>query len=133
MSKQTKSFYSLQKENAELRKELKFYKELNVKRKESIKKIKVSTSHNNFYMSREWKELRYKVIMKHKIEHGSICLSCNKTTSKLHVDHILPRSKRPDLELEITNLQVLCPDCNVGKSNKDSTDWSKYKKAEIFE
>jgi 5-methylcytosine-specific restriction endonuclease McrA len=27
------------------------------------------------------------------------------------------------LALEITNLQVLCADCNIGKSNTDETDW----------
>jgi hypothetical protein len=42
---------------------------------------------------------------------------------KLHVDHIKSRSKHPDLALEITNLQVLCADCNIGKSNTDETDW----------
>lgn len=41
----------------------------------------------------------------------------------MHVDHIKPRSKYPELELEFTNLQILCADCNLGKRNHDSIDW----------
>ena len=41
----------------------------------------------------------------------------------LQVDHIKPRSKFPHLALEISNLQVLCRDCNLGKGNRDATDW----------
>ena len=39
------------------------------------------------------------------------------------VDHIKPRSRYPALELTLTNLQVLCNDCNMGKSNDDETDF----------
>ncbi len=67
----------------------------------------------SFYYSREWRELRYKVL----IRHGRKCMVCNNTDKELHVDHIKPRSKFPKLELEFNNLQVLCADCNVGKSN----------------
>ena len=45
------------------------------------------------------------------------------STERIHVDHIKPRSKYPELELDINNLQVLCEDCNIGKSNIDETDW----------
>jgi len=41
----------------------------------------------------------------------------------IHVDHIKPRSRYPELSLEIENLQVLCEDCNMGKSNVFETDW----------
>jgi 5-methylcytosine-specific restriction endonuclease McrA len=41
----------------------------------------------------------------------------------IHIDHILPRSKYPELSLVFDNLQVLCESCNLGKSNKDETDW----------
>jgi len=41
----------------------------------------------------------------------------------LHVDHIKPRSKYPELSLTFSNLQILCEDCNFGKSNIDQTDW----------
>lgn len=37
--------------------------------------------------------------------------------SRIHVDHIKPKSKYPQLALEEYNLQVLCEDCNLGKVN----------------
>lgn len=42
---------------------------------------------------------------------------------KLHVDHIKPKSLFLHLAYDLNNLQVLCEDCNMGKSNKDDTDW----------
>ena len=75
----------------------------------------------SFYSSREWLELRYKALAK----FGAICQCCGATTatSIMHVDHILPKSKYPEKALDIDNLQILCKECNLGKSNKDSTDW----------
>lgn len=76
----------------------------------------------DFYFSREWRALRYRVLR----EYGSRCQCCGATpesSKQVHVDHIKPRSKFPHLELEFTNLQVLCEDCNMGKSNIDDTDW----------
>lgn len=76
-----------------------------------------------FYESREWREARYEAIKK----HGRRCLVCGRTPHDhgiaIHVDHIKPRSLFPELELCIDNLQVLCEDCNLGKSNRDSIDW----------
>jgi 5-methylcytosine-specific restriction endonuclease McrA len=73
----------------------------------------------DFYQTREWKELRYKALAK----HGNNCQCCGAPSKPLHVDHIKPRSKHPELELELDNLQILCEPCNIGKSNKDATDW----------
>lgn len=75
-----------------------------------------------FYASREWREIRYKALKR----DGRRCVCCGATPEdgmKMHVDHIKPRSKYPELELELSNLQILCEDCNLGKSNKDETDW----------
>ncbi len=35
-----------------------------------------------------------------------------------HIDHIQPISKFPDLAVDVKNLRLLCPDCNVRKGNK---------------
>lgn len=88
-----------------------------VPKKTKIKKIKL-----NFYFSDEWRRLRYKALSL----HGNSCQCCGaspKTGAVIHVDHIKPRSKFPDLELELTNLQILCEACNLGKLNIDQTDW----------
>lgn len=80
------------------------------------------TASPGFYMTREWRELRYEAL---KINGGKCQLcGCGRAEGKkIHVDHIKPRSKYPELELDLTNLQVLCEDCNLGKSNRDETDW----------
>lgn len=74
---------------------------------------------NGFYESRQWQELRYKAIR----TWGRKCMLCGAENCELHVDHIKPRSKFPDLSLSFDNLQILCRVCNFGKSNKDETDW----------
>jgi hypothetical protein len=88
---------------------------------DDIKPVKYVPS-DIFFKSEEWRQLRYKALKK----HGGKCQLCGKTRKdgiKLHVDHIKPRSKFPALSLDIDNLQILCEDCNLGKSNKDDTDW----------
>ena len=75
-----------------------------------------------FYQSSDWKRIRHDAL---KSSEGR-CDLCGRPASRsvrLHVDHIIPRSVRPDLALDINNLQVLCADCNLGKGNSDSTDW----------
>lgn len=76
-------------------------------------------SYQDFYQSREWLELRYDVFRR----HGRICMVCRSDEKRLHVDHIKPRSLHPELELDINNLQVLCESCNLGKSNRDDSDF----------
>ncbi len=69
-----------------------------------------------FYSTFAWRQLRWKVIK----ESNGRCAMCNASKESgvvLHVDHIKPRSKFPALELDRDNLQVLCEDCNIGKSN----------------
>jgi 5-methylcytosine-specific restriction endonuclease McrA len=80
------------------------------------------TNKNDFYLSRSWLELRYKAL---KLNDGKCCC-CGRGRKQnvvLHVDHIKPRSLYPSLQLDINNLQILCEECNIGKSNKDFTDW----------
>lgn len=97
-----------------------FYSSKKPKVKKRKKKSKNITKFTN--TDRRWRELRYKVL---KLSNGSCCL-CGATAKdgiKLHVDHIKPKSIYPYLEYDLNNLQVLCEDCNIGKSNKDDTDW----------
>jgi hypothetical protein len=75
-----------------------------------------------FYESREWLDLRYRVLNK----GGGSCNLCGcrgTSDNPIQVDHIKPRSLHPELELVESNMQVLCKNCNMGKSNKDETDW----------
>ncbi|MCH9024334.1 MAG: HNH endonuclease [candidate division Zixibacteria bacterium] len=78
---------------------------------------------DDFYSSKEWRSLRYRVLRKYSAE----CMCCGRSKKNdgvvIHVDHIKPRSKYPYLALDFKNLQLLCEDCNLGKSNIDETDW----------
>ena len=77
----------------------------------------------DFYRSRPWRNLRWDVIRDHIRKNGKKCLVCDRKNVPLHVDHIIPRSKARHLELDRSNLQVLCEDCNMGKGNRDQTDF----------
>jgi len=84
-----------------------------------------------FYTSREWRELRYETLRINAQQHihdgGPQCRLCGKTAwgdgVTLQVDHIKPRVIYPELALSPNNLQVLCIDCNAGKSWRFSDDW----------
>lgn len=93
------------------------------KKKRDKKYLSMRALPNDFYSSDEWRSLRYRVLRKYK----GHCMLCGRNRKKhnvvLHVDHIKPRSKHPHLALTFDNLQILCEDCNLGKSNKDDTDW----------
>lgn len=81
-----------------------------------------------FYASEAWKTLRYLALR----NSGGRCQCCGasaKDGATLHVDHIVSRYKAPCLELELSNLQVLCLDCNTGKGAWDSTDWREHWKS----
>lgn len=92
-------------------------------RKQKYKKpIQENGDSSNFYSSARWRGLRVKALVK----YGRKCCLCGSTVSdgvKLHVDHIKPRSKFPQLQYSLSNLQILCEDCNLGKSNKYSDNW----------
>ena len=90
--------------------------------KKKPKKKKKAKATSPMWIDSKWRAVRYKAL---KAGNGSCCL-CGATAKdgvKLHVDHIKPKSLYPHLEYELSNLQVLCEDCNIGKSNKDDTDW----------
>ena len=63
------------------------------------------------------------------------CCSCGRSARQdsvlLEVDHIVPRSRGGTNTLE--NLQTLCKKCNIGKSNRDSTDLRYDRNATVIE
>ena len=88
------------------------------------RKKKISKQDNSkFYLSRDWLELRVRVFEKYECK----CMMCGRSPKYhnvvIHVDHIKPRSKYPELSLVFENMQILCAACNLGKSNKYKTDW----------
>ena len=92
-------------------------------KKQAKRELAKSLLPQDFYTSKEWRSLRYRVLRK----YDGCCMLCGRSKKfhniVLHVDHIRPRSKYPHLALTFENLQILCEDCNLGKSNKDDTDW----------
>lgn len=87
-----------------------------------IKRADVDPQSDAFLSSFAWRATRMMALKR----HGAICQCCGasaKTGAVIHVDHIKPRQERPDLALDVDNLQVLCHECNGGKGNWDQTDW----------
>jgi hypothetical protein len=85
-----------------------------------IKKLKASSVNNDEYKKENSRNvslsLRLKVLMKDNFR----CVFCGKSpatsiNTKLHIDHIIPFSKGGKSILE--NLQTLCEECNLGKSD----------------
>ena len=97
-------------------------KSMKKKKKRAPKKRHAKIVTDKFLLSYEWRKLRYQALKK----YGGKCQCCGRSPADgavLNVDHIQPRKKRPDLALNIDNLQVLCGECNHGKGNWDETDW----------
>ncbi len=67
---------------------------------------------------RQWKLEQIK-------KYGNRCPECNKEINKnnCNIDRKHPRSKYPWLAWNISNLWVLCTQCNTNKSNKE---WKEY-------
>ena len=89
-----------------------------VKKKGNWKARVCALSPSKFYKTDVWRELRQRVLE----TYGYKCMLCGSLDS-MHVDHIEPRSRRPELALTFDNLQVLCSDCNREKSNIHAEDY----------
>jgi transcription elongation factor Elf1 len=86
--------------------------ELAVDRKRRIEEAE------QFYSSPEWNMVRRQVIK----QKGRVCAECGhkiRQNVDITVDHIKPRSKYPDLALNIDNLRVLCRSCNSQKGDRE--------------
>ena len=72
-----------------------------------------------FHASDEWRRIRAFVLTR----DGSRCALCGRSPFRhgivVHVDHIKPRRKYPELALNPENLRVLCEQCNMGKGGSD--------------
>ena len=77
---------------------------------------------NSFYQSKEWLELRARASEYYKGK-CAMCGISAKQGAIIQCDHIKPKYRYPELALEFSNLQLLCRDCNVGKSDLFITDW----------
>lgn len=91
----------------------------NLQRQKMLQRLANRDLSDPFFQRQDWRSLRYQAL---KV-YGRICALCRTTDGKMHVDHIKPRSLFPELALEFKNLQILCEACNLGKSNRDSTDF----------
>lgn len=105
---------------ADLQQDEKFKTESTIKERKRIlsnssKKQKI----NCFYLSNRWLILKGKVRDLYKCG----CMKCGNNKCEIHIDHIFPRSLYPELQYSIHNLQILCKDCNMKKSNKNNTDY----------
>lgn len=90
--------------------------------KRSVESAANRARNGDFYKSWAWTALRMKVL---KV-YGRRCQCCGASPENgavIQDDHIKPRSKFPELELEFDNLQVLCQECNRGKSNVLTDDF----------
>lgn len=94
-----------------------------VKKKPRKKKKYDNHKSDNFYKTDEWLKLRVRVLERYECK----CMMCGRSPKedgiKIHVDHIKPMSRFPELGLVFSNLQILCEDCNIGKGNRYKTDW----------
>lgn len=84
--------------------------------------LSVSPESDSFLQTYEWRRVRMMALKK----YGPVCQCCGatpKTGAVMNVDHIKPRKLFPDFALDVSNLQILCHECNHGKGNWDMTDW----------
>lgn len=82
----------------------------------------VDVSSPDFLQTYEWRRARMEALRK----YGPVCQCCGATPATgavMNVDHIKPRKLFPQLALDLSNLQILCHECNHGKGNWDMTDW----------
>lgn len=74
-----------------------------------------------FYNSAEWRMARYEALRR----DGGYCACCGRHPPAviLNVDHIVGLRVDWSRRLDVSNLQVLCADCNAGKGARHADDW----------
>lgn len=93
----------------------------NLTKKKINKKKLIKVNYEFDFQSERWLKLRYVALKK----YGRKCQCCGAKPPNaiIQVDHIKPRSLHSELTWDINNLQILCKECNFGKSNLDETDF----------
>ncbi len=82
----------------------------------------MNDKYKEFYESYEWRKVRYDAL----VAADGKCQLCGRSKHDgiiLNVDHIVALRKNWKLRAVLSNLQVLCHECNHGKGNRDRTDW----------
>lgn len=85
-----------------------------------------------FYRSPAWTRLAYE----RKIHFGWHCQCCGASADdgvRIVSDHIRPVRFYWHLRLEISNVQILCEDCNLGKASWDETDYRQSVKQRMLD
>lgn len=106
---------------AKKRKAKQKYRAANQVKQEPIQRTTHDFDKATFYKSLAWRQVRY-LALRNSVG-CNFCGARARDGVYLHVDHVKPISKYPELRLSLDNLQVLCEDCNVGKGSWDETDW----------
>lgn len=71
---------------------------------------------------------RWSLLKKHLYKiYPYKCMKCRKSNCEMHADHVLPKSKHSSHTYKLDNLQVLCKECNLEKSNKSKADYRSKK------
>lgn len=81
-----------------------------------------TTGSEDFYYSREWYELRHRVLKK----YGARCMTCGRTAQDKVIIDVAHRKSRflyPELALDEANLIVKCRPCNLGQG-LETDDWT---------
>lgn len=72
---------------------------------------------DRFYASAAWKAVRDARRLMNPL--CQLCEAEGRTTAMWAVDHIIPRSERPDLELDLDNTRSLCERCHNARTARD--------------
>jgi 5-methylcytosine-specific restriction endonuclease McrA len=91
------------------------------------------TKRSNFYRSKAWRDIARKRRAE-TIRHWGrlVCERMPSHAGPFHVDHIKPRSRFPDLELDLNNTQSLCGLCNVRKGARRGFNWRRLNRAGLW-
>jgi 5-methylcytosine-specific restriction endonuclease McrA len=78
----------------------------------------------SFYNSFAWRKVRYAFLRSQP--KPLRCGACGRSVADgavLCVDHLKSVKKYPQLKTSLSNLQILCRDCNLGKGSQFADDW----------